>query len=105
MLGKESRTEDATTTLNQHDESYAAGDWEVNLTKGKKGSPEGKRKINITEGTRPKMNTAELRNRFSALATDREMRLSDNKENKCETYQDLIPVRLSYTQSNIDVRI
>ena len=84
MLEKESRTEDAPTTLNQQDENYAAVDWEVKLTKGKKGSPEGKRKINITEGTRPKMDTVELRNCFSAFATDREMRLSDNKENKCD---------------------
>ena len=84
MLEKESRTEDAPTTLNQQDESYAAGDWEVKLTKRKKGSPGGNKKINITEGTRPQMDTVELRNRFSAFATNREMRLSDNKENKCD---------------------
>jgi len=86
MLEKESKTDDTTTTMNQHKECECikAGDWKVKLTKGNKGSPEGKTEIRITEGKRPTIDIVELRNCFSALATDKEMRISENKMNNSD---------------------
>jgi len=80
MLEEESRSEDATTTSNQHEERDTAGDWEVKLPKGNKGSPEVKRKIRITEGIRSKTEIVEMKNRFSVLATEKEMQINKNKK-------------------------
>jgi len=80
MLEKESRSEDATTTLNQHEERDTTGDWEVKLPKGNKGSPEGKKKTRITEGIRSKTEIVEMKNHFLVLAMEKEMQINKNKK-------------------------
>jgi len=80
MLEKESRPEDAKTTWNQHEERNMIRDWEVKLPNGNKGSPEGKRRIRITEGIRSKRETVEMKNRFSVLTMEKEMQITKNKK-------------------------
>jgi hypothetical protein len=57
---------------------YTADDWGIKSTKGKKGSSEGNMEIRNNEVIRSKNETVEMRNRFSALATDDGMQISEN---------------------------
>ena len=85
MLKKESTLEGATTS-NQLDERelYTTDDWEVMSTKGKKGRPDGKIQIRDNEVIRSKNRTVEMRNRYSALATDDGIQGCENNMNMCE---------------------
>ena len=81
---QEQKTINSCTSKPTNSLQCTADDWETKSTKGKKGSSEGNTEIRNNEVIRSKNETVEMRNRFSALETDDEMQISENKKNICE---------------------